>query len=90
MTGALVYCEPFWALDCVGLRDPLLAELGGVPWPTWDGFEPSAGPRGRGPAMLPATAYTSPDVLAWERRHLFAGGWTCLGRLDELLAGAAT
>ena len=22
MTGALVYPEPFWALDCVGLRDP--------------------------------------------------------------------
>ncbi len=37
------------------------------------------------PAMLPAVAYTSPDVLAWERRHLFAGSWTCLGRLDELL-----
>jgi putative acetyltransferase len=29
MTGALVYCEPFWLLDCVGLRDPRLAELGG-------------------------------------------------------------
>lgn len=29
MSGALVYCEPFWALDCVGLRDPLLAQLGG-------------------------------------------------------------
>ena len=29
MTGGLVYCEPFWALDCVGLRDPLLAQLGG-------------------------------------------------------------
>jgi len=29
MTGPLVYCEPFWALDCVGLRDPLLAQLGG-------------------------------------------------------------
>jgi len=29
MTGPLVYCEPFWALDCVGLRDPLLARLGG-------------------------------------------------------------
>ncbi len=28
MSGALVYCEPFWALDCVGLRDPLLAQLG--------------------------------------------------------------
>ena len=27
MTGPLVYCEAFWALDCVGLRDPLLAEL---------------------------------------------------------------
>jgi len=22
MTGTLVYPEPFWALDCVGLRDP--------------------------------------------------------------------
>ena len=37
------------------------------------------------PAMLPAAAYTSGEVLAWERRHLFAGTWTCLGRLDELL-----
>jgi putative acetyltransferase len=27
MTGALVYCDAFWAHDCVGLRDPLLAEL---------------------------------------------------------------
>jgi putative acetyltransferase len=27
MTGALVYCDTFWALDCVGLRDPLLTEL---------------------------------------------------------------
>ena len=44
--------------------------------------------RARGgavPAMLPAAAYTSEEVLAWERRHLFAGGWTCLGRLEELL-----
>ena len=24
--------------------------------------------------MLPAEAYTSDDVLAWERRHLYAGG----------------
>ncbi|MFC7497393.1 MULTISPECIES: GNAT family N-acetyltransferase [unclassified Nocardioides] len=31
MTGPLVYCEPFWALDCVGLRDPLLAGLEGEP-----------------------------------------------------------
>jgi len=27
MTGALVYCEPFWARDCVGLRDPELTRL---------------------------------------------------------------
>ncbi|MFC4784778.1 GNAT family N-acetyltransferase [Nocardioides sp. MAHUQ-72] len=27
MTGPLVYCEPFWAYDCVGLRDPELGEV---------------------------------------------------------------
>ena len=27
MTGALVYCEPFWTHDCVGLRDPTLREI---------------------------------------------------------------
>ena len=31
-----------------------------------------------GPAMLPALAYTSPEVLAWELRHVFAGAY--LGR----------
>ena len=29
--------------------------------------------------MLPARAYTDPDVLAWERRYLFAGGWPVSG-----------
>ena len=38
--------------------------------------------------MLPGAAYTSADVLAWERRHLFAGSWTCVGRVAELRAGA--
>ncbi len=37
--------------------------------------------------MLPAEAYTAPAVLDWERRHLFAGGWLCLGRTAELRAG---
>jgi Rieske 2Fe-2S family protein len=37
--------------------------------------------------MLPARAYTDPAVLAWERRHLFAGAWTCAGRLDDLFGG---
>lgn len=27
MSGALVYCDPFWTEDCFGLRDPDLAEL---------------------------------------------------------------
>ena len=27
MTGPLVYCDPFWVHDCVGLRDPRLARL---------------------------------------------------------------
>jgi Rieske 2Fe-2S family protein len=40
---------------------------------------------------LPAVAYTSADVHQWERRHVFAGGWTCLGRVDELTgSGDAT
>ncbi len=36
--------------------------------------------------MLPRDAYTSGEVLAWERRHLF-GGWMCLGRSGDLPAG---
>jgi putative acetyltransferase len=27
LTGPLVYCEAFWSTDCVGLRDPDLAEV---------------------------------------------------------------
>ncbi|MEP9385035.1 N-acetyltransferase [Nocardioides sp. KR10-350] len=27
MTGALVYCDAFWTSDCVGLRDPVLAQV---------------------------------------------------------------
>jgi Rieske 2Fe-2S family protein len=38
--------------------------------------------------MLPALAYTSPEVLSWEQRSLFAGSWTCLGRRDDLLPAA--
>jgi putative acetyltransferase len=31
MSGPLVYCDPFWTRDCVGLRDPRLAALEGDP-----------------------------------------------------------
>jgi Rieske 2Fe-2S family protein len=34
--------------------------------------------------MLPAEAYTSDDVLAWERQHLFADSWVCAGRSADL------
>jgi len=40
--------------------------------------------------MLAAESYTSPEVLAWERRHLYAGSWTCLGRLADLLGPGTT
>jgi glycine betaine catabolism A len=40
--------------------------------------------------MLPAESYISGDVLDWERRHLFAGSWTCLGRLDDLFPAGET
>ncbi|WP_432972587.1 aromatic ring-hydroxylating oxygenase subunit alpha [Dactylosporangium sp. CA-233914] len=50
------------------------------------GIEPALRPFGSS-RTLPAQAYTDPAVLAWERRHLFAGAWTCLGRLDELSEG---
>jgi len=40
-------------------------------------------PFGRS-TMLPAEAYTSPNVLAWERRHFFAASWVCVGRDRDL------
>lgn len=33
--------------------------------------------------MLPREAYVADEVLAWERRHLFAGQWVCLGRVED-------
>ena len=39
---------------------------------------------------LPAEAYTSPDVFAWEQRHLFASSWVCAGRSEELLPAGTT
>jgi Rieske 2Fe-2S family protein len=33
---------------------------------------------------LPAEAYRSEPVLAWERRHLFSAGWVCIGRSEDV------
>lgn len=54
-----------------------------------DLLAPALRPFGEG-TMLPAQAYTSAEVLAWERRHFFAGTWTCLGRLDALTVDGVT
>ncbi|MEP6759894.1 MAG: aromatic ring-hydroxylating dioxygenase subunit alpha [Sporichthyaceae bacterium] len=34
--------------------------------------------------MLPAEAYTSPAVFAWEQQHFFAASWVCLGAARDL------
>ncbi|MBI1376273.1 MAG: Rieske 2Fe-2S domain-containing protein [Frankiales bacterium] len=54
-----------------------------------DGLGRALLPFGRS-TMLPAESYTSPEVLAWERRNLVAGSWACAGRLEDLRAGKAT
>jgi Rieske 2Fe-2S family protein len=38
-------------------------------------------PPGR---TLPGPAYTSEDVLAWERERFFGGSWACVGRAEDL------
>jgi glycine betaine catabolism A len=42
-------------------------------------------PTGSG-RMLPQAAYTSDEVLAWEREHFFANTWVCVGRSSDLAA----
>ena len=33
--------------------------------------------------MLPKAAYVDPEVLAWERQHIFSG-WICIGRAEDV------
>jgi glycine betaine catabolism A len=40
--------------------------------------------------MLPAEAYTSPAVLAWEQRHFLAASWVCLGAARDLRGDGVT
>jgi Rieske 2Fe-2S family protein len=46
-----------------------------------DALDAALAPFGQS-RMLPAAVYVAPEVLAWERRHLFDGGWVCAGRID--------
>jgi len=34
--------------------------------------------------MLPPAAYVDPAVFAWEQRHFFGAGWTCVGFSSQL------
>ena len=34
---------------------------------------------------LPSAAYTSPEVLQWEKENLWQSTWVCVGRLEELV-----
>jgi glycine betaine catabolism A len=47
-------------------------------------LEPCLRPFPNEARTLPAEAYLSDDVFAWERRHFFEGSWVCLGRAGEL------
>jgi Rieske 2Fe-2S family protein len=38
---------------------------------------------------LPAQAYLSPEVFAWEQERFFESGWVCLGRADSLAGAGA-
>jgi Rieske 2Fe-2S family protein len=35
-------------------------------------------------STLPAQAYTSEELFAWERVHFFAGSWSCVGRRSDV------
>jgi Rieske 2Fe-2S family protein len=52
-------------------------------------LEPALRPFGES-TMLPAEAYTSSDVLGWERRHFFAGSWVCVGRAEGVFPAGRT
>jgi Rieske 2Fe-2S family protein len=57
----------------VGVRAPIdPSRLGSVGSPLGDA------------RTLPAEAYLSTEVFAWERRHLFEASWVCVGRADGL------
>src|SRR5690349_17403666 len=35
-------------------------------------------------SMLPPAAFVDQAVFDWEMRHLFAGGWICLGHVSQV------
>jgi Rieske 2Fe-2S family protein len=82
MTGALDYQDRAW-LGGSSLDPAWLDPAGTDP----DGLDRALQAFGYS-RMLPAAAYTSPEVLAWELRYLFGGTWTCVGRESDLRQAA--
>jgi Rieske 2Fe-2S family protein len=82
MTTTVQTSDPTGGFATPVLHEALLDPAGTDPGGLGRALEPFGRSR-----MLPAAAYTSPDVLAWERRNLFAGTWTCVGREDDLRSG---
>jgi Rieske 2Fe-2S family protein len=46
-------------------------------------LRPVVAPLGQS-RTLPAEAYTSPELFAWEMDHFFEGSWVCAGRSSDL------
>ncbi|MFL5779036.1 MAG: aromatic ring-hydroxylating oxygenase subunit alpha [Chloroflexota bacterium] len=38
----------------------------------------------RSASLLPGRAYHDPEILEWEREHIFARDWLCIGRESEV------
>ena len=70
MTGGITRARPVLDVELLGPDGAQVLDL-------------ALRPFGRS-TMLPAAAYTSSAVHAWELRHLFAGTWTCAGRVEDL------
>lgn len=47
-------------------------------------LEPCLAPWPQEAKTLPAEAYLSPEVFAWERERFFDASWVCVGRSDDL------
>ena len=65
------------------LHAEVLRQPGDAPPAVKAGVQAALRPFGES-RMLPSPAYTDPAVFAWEQKHFFGGGWSCVGFASEL------